>query len=521
MTPRVEIDKRLIAINSASSLAARLISVFVLVWLQQYLLRRISPGEYSLLPLVYAIMAFVPLITTVMTGGIGRYVVEAYASDDSERVSAIVSTMVPLLAALAVCLGSLAAIFIWKVNSILTIETGRVDEARLMFSILFASLLVRLVLGPFSLGLFVKQRFVLVNVIALVSEVVRLGLLFVLLFGFGPRVLWVVVASAVSELASFGITLLLSRSLVPELQICRGGFSRQIAKELVSFGGWTSLGQIARVIRERADIIVLNKLSTAIEVNCMYLGSLAYNQIRTTMGRVTAPLDPPLVALYAANDNARLRDAYVRGGKYVMWASLLVATPLIVFRNEVFQLYLGEAYAEHVTAAVVTALLLLGLSLASANEMVWKIARAAGDVGPLMRRLCLVQLANLILTIYLVAVHRMGAVGAALSSMLMVAISVPLLYLPEACRLTGLQRRVWLRRTLVPGYLPAVVSGGALLVLQTVVEPESWTALLLCCAIGCLVYVVFLLGVCLERSERRDLRTLSSRAMVAVGLIKS
>jgi O-antigen/teichoic acid export membrane protein len=521
MSTRVEIDKRLMVVNSASSLAARLISVFILVWLQQYLLRRISPEEYSLLPVVYAVMAFVPLVTTVMTGGIGRYVVEAYANDDGERVSAIVTTMVPLLCGLALSIGMLAALFIWKVDWLLTIAPERVDEARLMLGILFLTLLVRLVLEPFSLGLYVKQRFVLINVITLVSEVVRLVLLCVLLFGLGTRVLWVVVASSAAEMTSIGALIFFSRLAAPELRLRRGGFRGAIARELVSFGGWTSLGQIARVIRQKADIIVLNKLATAVDVNCMYLGSLAYNQIRTMVGRVTVPIEPPLVAMYAANDTPRLRSAYLKGGKYVIWASLFVATPLIVFREEVFQLYLGGAYDTHVAAGAVTAIVLIGLSLASANEMVWKIARAAGDVGPLMRRLCTVQLANLGLTIYLVGVHRMGAIGAALSSLIMVIVSVPLLYFPEACRLTGLRWSDWIRRTILPGYQPAVVMGFTLHFLQSAFRPQSWATLASCGGVGALVYLFWLLRFCLEQSERRDAKRLLAQALSRVGLIKS
>jgi len=79
-TPRVELSKRLVLINSASSLLTRMLSISVLIWLQQYLLMRIKPEEYSLLPVLYSVMMFAPLITTILTGGLGRYIVEAYGS---------------------------------------------------------------------------------------------------------------------------------------------------------------------------------------------------------------------------------------------------------------------------------------------------------------------------------------------------------------------------------------------------------------------------------------------------------
>jgi O-antigen/teichoic acid export membrane protein len=521
MSTQVEIDKRLIAVNSASSLAAMLINIFVLVWLQQYLLRRISAEEYSLLPVVYAVMAFVPVVTTVMTGGIGRYVVEAYAKGNRERVSEIVSTMVPLLIGLAVFLGLLAAPFILNVDRILTIAPERVDEARLMLGILFLSLMVKLVLEPFSLGLYVKQRFVMINVITLIGEIVRVILLGVLLFGMGTKVLWVVVASVGAEQTSLAVRIFFSQRLVPALRMRWGGFKSSIARELVCFGGWIAIGKIALVIRQRADIIVLNKLATAVDVNCLYLGTIADNQIRNTIAHVTNPLSPPLVAMHAANDRSRLRNAYLRGCKYGMWASLFVATPLIVFREEVFQLYLADAYTQYAAAGTVTAISLLGLSIVATNQMIWRIAAAVGDIAPLKRRLVMVQLANLALTIYLVGVHQMGAIGAALSSLIMAIIAVPFLYFPEACRLTGLKRRDWIRRTVLPGYLPAMASALVLLPLQSIFRPHSWLALALSGAIGALVYLLCLLRFCLEQNEKRDAKRLFSQAMARLGLIKS
>ena len=97
MSTQVEISKKLVLINSASSLVTRVLNISVLIWLQQYLLKRITPEEYSLLPVIYSVMMFAPLITTILTGGLGRYIVVAYAKHDDNRVTQIVSTMFPIL----------------------------------------------------------------------------------------------------------------------------------------------------------------------------------------------------------------------------------------------------------------------------------------------------------------------------------------------------------------------------------------------------------------------------------------
>ena len=119
--PRVEISKKLVLINSASSVITRLLSISVLIWLQQYLLKRITPEEYSLLPVLYSVMMFAPLVTTILTGGLGRYIVEAYARDDDERVTQIVSTMFPILCAAGVVLLSAGWTFAWYIDSVLNV----------------------------------------------------------------------------------------------------------------------------------------------------------------------------------------------------------------------------------------------------------------------------------------------------------------------------------------------------------------------------------------------------------------
>ena len=75
----------------------------------------------------------------------------------------------------------------------------RAGDAQLMMGLLVSLAAVRLLLTPFTLGLYVRQRFVLSNVLGLGCEVFRIALLFVLLFAVEVRVLWVVVASVATS----------------------------------------------------------------------------------------------------------------------------------------------------------------------------------------------------------------------------------------------------------------------------------------------------------------------------------
>jgi hypothetical protein len=103
MVSRVEISKRVVLINTASAALARVINLAVVLWLNAHLLRRISPEEMQLWPLLMSVIVLLPLFTSILTSGIGRFVLAAYATGDDRRVTQIVSTMfLPLLGAAAI-----------------------------------------------------------------------------------------------------------------------------------------------------------------------------------------------------------------------------------------------------------------------------------------------------------------------------------------------------------------------------------------------------------------------------------
>jgi len=508
MNAKVEISKRLVFINSASSVVARVLNISVLVWLQQYLLRRISVEEYSLYPVLMAIMVFAPLLTIVLTSGLGRYVVEAYAKQDERRITQIVSTMFPLLLGAGAALLAVGWVFSWYVDRILTIAPEWAMHARIMMGLMVFSAAVRLPLAPFGVGLYVRQKFVLSNLIAVCTEFLRVGLLLLLLVGVSTRVLWVVVASVSSEVSGLLVLVVISRRFVPALRFCRTETRWSAAREMTSFGIWNSVLHLAYTLGRGVDPIILNKLGTALDVTCLYLGSLAYFQIQQFSHLVRVPLQPPLTAMHAMGAKERLRNTYVRGGRYALWATLLISLPLIVYRGELVALYVGEGY---LTAATVMGLLLLLFPIAYGSVMTPMVAHATAQVRPLAIRRILMQVVRLLVAVYLVGVVGMGAVGVALSTLVVVGISQPLLLWPLGLRLAGVQLHLWIRETVRPGLVPGLAATAVWMGLKLLVGPESWLSLGGCAACGCLFYVAILMAFCLRPCDREDLARITAK----------
>jgi O-antigen/teichoic acid export membrane protein len=506
MSAHVEISKRLVTINAASTAIRRILSITVLVWLQQHLLRRITPEEYSLLPVLMALMMFVPLIPALLSSGMGRFVTEAYARGDEGRVTQIVSTMFPVLSGAAVFLCAVGWTAAWNVDHILEIAPERVDEARIMLGLLVAGAAAGIALSPFTMALNVQQKIVQANLISLGVEVLRVVLLLILLNALGTEVLWVIVSSVVAGVSGLLVTCVISRRLMPTLRFRPREARRELIRPLLSFGTWATVGQLSQTVREVMDPLILHKMATPVDVNAFAVGSSVDFHLRRVIFEAASSAQTPLTAMHATGEEERLKRTYFRMGRYTLWILLFAGVPLVVFRNELIAVYLKETAEVYASASIVMALLLARFVIIFPNSVMAMTAIARNQLKSLNLRSVVFEATNLGLTFYLVGSLKMGAVGSALSTIIVTVTLGPLLYWSFGLQVVGARLGPWLKATLRPGVVPALAAAPVWLALQHFATPRTWLTLGLEAAAGCAVYLFVLIAFCLRDDERGELR---------------
>lgn len=509
---RVEVDKRLLFINSSSSVLAKILSISVLVWIQQYFLRRISSDEYALLPLVMSVMAIVPLFTLALTAGIGRYVTAAYDEDDDGKVTSIVSTIFPILLVGSAILATLGGVTVYFLDQILRIPPHLVGDAKLMLGMLLAVAVVRMPLAPFGVGFQVTQRFVLYNIIDVSTELLRIALVVALVVGVSPRVLWTVVAEVSSESLMLLVTRVLSVRMLPSLRFDRRAIDWSMARELTSFGAWKLVIRSAQTVRQSIDPIVLNWLSTAHDLACFHIGTMVVRQLQTIGNNAMQTSLPQLTALHVRGDAEGLERSFLRGNRYAMWLTTGISYPLVVFAHPVIELYAGSKFS---LAAQVMILSLISIPLRYSSSMTPRLAHATAELRPYGLRLVVNQLANVGLTLFFVGPLGLGALGSIGATLVVATMIQPLQVVPLGIRMSGATTREWLFESLFKGLVPCLAAAPLLFGLGRLVEPTSWSRVGLMTACSTVVYLAVVVAVATpdERADARSaLRAVIERA---------
>jgi O-antigen/teichoic acid export membrane protein len=506
MTGNVIVSKRLVLLNSAGAAVTRVLNITVLLWVYQYLLTRLSPEEFSIYPVVMSVMMFVPILTAVFSGGVVRYLIAAYARGDDCRISEITTTMTIVLAGVVLVALAASSVFIAGLDRILTIAPEYALNARVMMGILIFSFFLRLPFFPLAQGLYMSQRFILQNAIDIGTQLLQMALLCVLLFFVSTSPLWLVVSSAAADFLNLFIRLAVSFRFVPSLRFRWRYFRPSLIPELLNFGFWQTVSQIAQDIRENSDTLVLNKLATSLDVNAFYLGSLVHRQLRSFSYMVTTPVQPALIALFETGQSARLRNLYLRSGRYALILIMALVTPCCIFSDALLRLYVNQRYSEYRSASVVMVLLLLTYPLQYGHLFLGRIVSASARVRPYALIFLISQIINLGLTIYFVWILHMGAVGSALATLIVTIILMVFFFGPLAGRYLSFSLKDWIRETAIPGFIPTLFGGAMWGALFFLIHPSGLLSLGMCGIIGLAVYAAAFYAFSLRQNERRALK---------------
>lgn len=506
---RIEISKKIVLINSASSAFALVLNFTVLIWLQQYLLKRISPEEYSLVPVLMSIMAFAPLATMALTQGVSRYITVAYAKGDDAEIGRICSTMFPILSLAGIGFLFFGWTGAWYIDKLIDIAPEKVADARIMMALLVFSAFLRVPLAVFGSGFILKQKFMLQDMIDVSCQLLRIAVLFSLLFGNSTRVLWVIIAMVVSEVVNVFVSTVVSLHLVPAQRVRWKDFHWRIANEVTSYGGWGFINRTGDAFKQAMDPLILNRFASAVDVSVFYVAGIAPRQLRLMLTPITRPFIPMLTAMYATSDFVRLRNTYLRTSRYHAWVLLMVAVPAITFSKEIMHLYLDGKYDE---AGTVMAVLLVVTTLNAFNALGPAIAEAAGKMREISLRFVAAHITNLILTIFFVVFLQLGAFGSSIATLIAAVLLEVTVIWPFCRKIAHTPALLWMREVVLPCIITVIPSVALCLSVKLTIGIHTWPELILVSLFSAVLYIGFIAFFGLRQQDKIDISRVIDRA---------
>ena len=334
------------SVNLATNLGYFGLSLVVGVWYVPFLVRRLGPAAYGLIPLASTLTSYMSLITLGLNSAVGRSFTIALEQEDHHQANRIFNTS--FWASLTLCTALLIPIVLGLafLESIVRIPPGFETEARWLFAGIAAAFLLNEIKMPFEVSWFSRNRFDLRNLISTGEILTRAGLVAVLFYVLSARVPYVGGAILCGTMVSAAGAVWLWRRLTPRLRIQIRDFDWRVLQSLAPTGGWVIVNQVGAILYLGINLLVANRLFGA-ELGGKYAAVQALPMLVQTLGATIGMVfNPTSIYYYARQDIGGLVIHLCRALKCL---GLMLALPIGLmcgFSEPLLRLWLGPAFGE-------------------------------------------------------------------------------------------------------------------------------------------------------------------------------
>ena len=502
---------RRFGINLVSNVAQLGVTVIVGAWYVPFLVRKLGPAAYGLVPLASSITSYMSLVTLGLNSAVGRSLTMTLEREDHAKANLIFN--VSLCGSLVLCCVLLlpAALAISQVEHLVRIPPGYEDSTRSLFILVIAAFLLNQLKTPFGVSCFSRNRLDLENLVTVGETLTRVGLVACLFTVFTPKIEYVGVAILVGTMVSaFGMFWLWGK-LTPSLRVKPSDFDWLMLKDLCSTGGWVIVSQLGVMLYMNIDLIVANRFFGAEQAG-RYAAVLQIpallRSISIAVGGIFAPT---MFHIYARGEFKELVEYLNRAIKFV---GLVIALPIGLvcgFSEPLLRLWLGPAFGSLAPLLFVMA---IHLCINLAMYPLYSVPLAADRVRIPGLVTLGIGLGNLLLALILAGPLGWGLYGLAAAGGVMLTFR-HLLFTPLYAAHVLKQPYRTFYREIFPITLATVAIIGLCRLVLSSWTITNWSELVVAGLSVVLLYLVLVYGL-LSPGERRALRGYVQQSRKAV-----
>lgn len=358
---KLRISGSLLARNTLLNFIGQAVPLLVGVVTIPFIVRGLGTERFGLLSLTWVILGYFSIFDLGLGRATTKFVAEALGKGESGRVPRLVWTAVTAQA----ILGFLGAVILLAVTPllverILNIPSNLLGEAKAMFHLLAFAVPVVLISGSFRGVLEAAQRFELVNAVKVPSNTLTFLLPLVGLFlGFRlPGIVALMMVARFGELTAFAA---LDFHIFRHL--CKPSFSFTLFPHLLGYGSWIMVNTIINPILTYLDRFLIGSFLSMAAVAHYSAPYEVVTRLRIIPASLSMTLFSAFSFLEGIEDRERLGTFFARSIKYILLSLGPIIVMLILFAEQIMQVWLGPDFARE--SAEVLQILALGVLLNS------------------------------------------------------------------------------------------------------------------------------------------------------------
>ncbi len=491
-----------IALGAATNVVLMVVTVATSLWVSPRLLHGLGDVRYGVWTLVAQLTGYFGVLDFGTRSAIGFFVSRDLARQDLPGVNRVASTAVGGLAIVGLAIVICSAGLAYFIPVLFNIQGVAPAEVRGAAMIMGAAVGLALPFDVFGAVLTGSRRQHFVPGFEILTRVLTTILMVIALErNAGLPVLGLI------QLTGRGVAWLClvatSFRVLPELRLSPRFMSRATASEISSLGAKSFVINLASILINRLDAVVIGAVLGMASVTVYSLGQLVASYAMNAVSNISVAFSPQFAHLAATKETARMQGLLLSGTRIVALLTFAMGAGLFCFGSPFLELWIGAVYVTGNWAHrsdVVLWLLVAAQIPKMLFQVSWRYLFNSHQAAFLAKVQVLEAISNVVLSLVLVRI--LGLPGVALGTLIPLLINNCLIIPAHTSKVSGIRISRFVREALAVPFLLFLIWLAAGLSVRGIAPPTTWGAFILGVSVSSVIMVASAFGFGLSPEQR-------------------
>ena len=350
--------------------------------LTPFVLSQLGVERYGVWILINSFIGYYGMLDFGFRAGVNQFLIRSVAAEDFDQANVVFSSALAALGGLGAFIALLTVVAIFFVPELLNIPATSQLEAVHCILIVGMAAAIQVFFSPFAAIFVAKQRFDLLNLIAISMRLTSAALTVVCLYmGFGLTGL--AAATAVSTVGGCLLRAVVARRLLPSLSFSSQLIHTGKLRGIGTFGLWNFLISMTDYVYLNLLPILIVVFMPVAAVGQYALAAGLWHQLNQLFSPIGQVLYPVAAELHVKEDSNALRRLYVDGTRLLMLVVLPVVSIAAVWADDFYRLWVGDEYLSgepFVAVSTLLRIMLIGTVLGYTANIAGQSLIGSGNV---------------------------------------------------------------------------------------------------------------------------------------------
>lgn len=362
-------DKKRLVINMTAQLVAFVVNLGVSFVLMPFI-DNMLPNTIGFVNMANQFVLWAQIVVSALNTLASRYITIHLHKGEMQETNEYFASVFYANIMMAVVFLIPALFIVVFVGRLFQVPAAALTDVQILFCFVFLNFFISIITSVFSVSTYSTNRLELSSMVTIITELLRVLILYISYRFFTPYLFYVGIASLVSTLIMSAANAGFTKKLLPEVRISIKNFRWPKVVELISLGAWNSVTRLGQMLLDGLDTFLSNIFIDEAAMSILVMAKNVPTMLAGLMGTLVGVFAPSITIAYARGDKKELMDALKSSNRIMIFMMSIPIAFVTAYGDKFFDLWLFYRTPEERTQIYYLAVLSMGVLFVSASIQV-------------------------------------------------------------------------------------------------------------------------------------------------------